>query len=320
MFVDEDPTDEEDNIKFKRITKYPRVPNSFDINRIKRLYKLHHVAMPGTWQIDIMFSGQERNAYLVAINVNTRYLYIQRTNTYLYDTVTNKKILKDNGKPKIEKKSEYAVAKAMGRLFCLKWDPCTIVSDHEKAFNSKNIINMIYKPRRIKHRNVYLITDEEGKRHSNHTSLAMVDRVIRTCKEWVFNRGWRKGYLPAREVMEFVKEYNNRPHSTLCKILDSKDATPSLVNNNIYLEMKVIYYILNKNREKKKFNTYDFKIPNGTIVKMYRPPTEKNKDKTKPDPYRVISSNETNLYVVQNLNTEEYEYVPRIWLDYLNKH
>lgn len=317
MFFDNDPTDEEDNVKNKRVNKYPRVPNSFEYKRIRKNYQLHHVAWPGTWQMDIMFSGRARNAYLVAINVNTRYLYIQRTNTYLYDPKTNKKILNNKGKPVIEKKTDYAIVKAMARMFFLKWNPSTLVSDHEKGFNSKYIVNKVYRPMRIKHKNVYLYTDEEGNKHSNHTSLGMVDRVIRTCKDWIFARGWKKGFLPAREVMAFVKEYNNRPHSRLCKILKIKDATPDLVNSSTELEMMVIEYILNENREVKLNNQIDFVIPKGTIVKLYNPEVGNRSGITKPDPYVVVSSNSTNHYVVRNLNTDELEDVPRIWIDFL---
>ena len=48
----------------------------------------------------------------------------------------------------------------------------------------------IFKPFKINFRKVFLFADEIGKRHSNHTSLAIVDRVIRTCRKWFAINGF----------------------------------------------------------------------------------------------------------------------------------
>lgn len=61
-----------------------KVPDSFPLKFNKKKYSLHHVGFPGTWQIDIMF-GQNNGkqiAFLVAIEVNTRYLFMEKTTTY----------------------------------------------------------------------------------------------------------------------------------------------------------------------------------------------------------------------------------------------
>ena len=82
-----------------------KVPNSFPLKYNKKKYSLHHVAFPGTWQIDLMIGKNNTNCFLVAIEVNTRYLFIERTSTYVYDYNCLK--AKDkNGKYKIEFKSD----------------------------------------------------------------------------------------------------------------------------------------------------------------------------------------------------------------------
>ena len=80
-----------------------KVPDSFPLKYNKKKYSLHHVAFPGTWQIDLMLGTE--NVYLVAIEVNTRYLLIERTRTYVYD-YNCLKVKDKNGKYKIEFKSD----------------------------------------------------------------------------------------------------------------------------------------------------------------------------------------------------------------------
>ena len=57
------------------------------------------------------------NVYLVAIEVNTRYLYMECTNTYVYGKDGNIVVDQKTGTYKIEQKSAYAVATAMSYLF-----------------------------------------------------------------------------------------------------------------------------------------------------------------------------------------------------------
>ena len=125
-----------------------------------------------------------------------------------------------------------------------------------------------------------------------------------------------------RDVMEqFLEEYNNRPHSTLCKIFKSNDITPTLVHEYMQMELYVMNHILKENRKIRE-NISDWHIPNGTLVKLYNPPVPlvKRTRATRIDPYRVVNSN-GNIYTVKNenehLKSPPEEKYPRIWLDYL---
>ena len=120
---------------------------------------------------------------------------------------------------------------------------------------------------------------------------------------------------------QFVEEYNNRPHSTLCKIFKSKDITPTMVHEDMQMELFVMNHILKENRKIRE-NIRGWHIPNGALVKLYNPPIPlvKRTRVTKVDPYRVVSSN-GNIYTVKNANehlkSAPEEKYPRIWLDYL---
>ena len=305
-----------------------KVPDSFPLKFNKKKYSLHHVGFPGTWQIDIMF-GQNNGkqiAFLVAIEVNTRYLFMEKTTTYRvigFDENGNeiRKIDKRTGTWKIEHKSTYAVAQAMS--FCLDrgWNPSTLIGDAEKAFVSDEMYLNIYNPHNITFKPVFLFTDEKGNLHSSHTSLAIVDRVIRSCRRWFTDRGYEADAFTTELINEFVKYYNKRPHSTLCKIFKSKEITPQMVHDNLEMEMYVMQHILGENRKIRSSQwTRGMYIPNGTLVKLYNPPVPllKRTRVTKIDPYRVVSSN-NNIYTVHNDNVKDApeEKVPRIWIDRL---
>ena len=296
-----------------------KVPDSFPLKYNKKKYSLHHVAFPGTWQIDLMIGTN--NVYLVAIEVNTRYLYMECTNTYVYGKDGNIVVDQKTGTYKIEQKSAYAIATAMSYLFRKGWNPSLLIGDSEGAFSSNELNEKIYKPFKINFKKVYLFADETGKRHSNHTSLAIVDRVIRSCRKWFETMGYEKNRFGRNVMEQFVEEYNNRPHSTLCKIFKSKDITPTMVHEDMQMELFVMNHILKENRTIRE-NIRGWHIPNGALVKLYNPPIPlvKRTRVTKVDPYRVVSSN-GNIYTVKNANehlkSAPEEKYPRIWLDYL---
>lgn len=302
----------------RRNPKYKKVPTFFNLKRNKKLFAMHHYAPSGTWQIDIMFGTS--TAYFVAIEVNTRFLIIKLLTRYKKDR-DGKKIIKD-GKPVTYAKSDQALA------FCLipllerhrnLWQPKTFVSDSEPTFKSAFTQNYIYNKYGIKHKIVYLTTADDGTRSSNHTSLSIIDRVIRTCKDYIQNDcEQEKNYLPYELVQKFVKEYNERPHSTLCKVLKRNDVTPREVHENHNLEQLVIDFFEEKNYVKRKEAKY-FYLPENTIVRVYNPPNRLGQRRrvTKQDPYKILRRKGVNIYEIENLNTGEKEFAPRIWLDFL---
>jgi len=59
------------------IQKRPHIPDSQYKKHKKKLSKPNFSNSIGCWEIDIMFNGEREQMYLVAINVNTRYLMVE---------------------------------------------------------------------------------------------------------------------------------------------------------------------------------------------------------------------------------------------------
>lgn len=300
-----DPIDYDELVKKIEVDDKLKATNSFDLKFNKKFYGLHHVAFPGTYQIDLMFSGTGNNCFLVAIEVNTRYLYVTRTNIE-----ATKEDFFGNKTTSVEKKSTLAVYLAMEKLFDQGWKPSIIKSDSEAAFNSEFIVNRVYDKRKIIHKTVFRTTKMDGKTAPMHTSLAIVDRVIRTIKQRFANRGHVLGDLPAKEVYKFVDHYNNKKHKTLSSIF-KKPTTPKQVHDDIKLELGVIRNRIALNN-KIKANT-DWQLPKDTIVKVYidKDNHEKRPRQTKLSKYKVLG-NIDNIYTIQNLSTNEKELTSRI--------
>lgn len=300
VFYNYDPVDRDELIAPVIVDDKLKATESFDLKFNKKYYGLHHVAFPGTYQIDLMFSGTGNNCFLVAIEVNTRYLYVTRTNIEAIR----------NGVTKEEKKTALAVYLAMEKLFDKGWKPSVIKSDSEAAFCSNFIRDRVYDKRKIVHKTVFRTTKVNGKTAPMHTSLAIVDRVVRTIKKRFANRGHIQGELPAREVYKFVDHYNNKKHKTLSSIF-KKPTTPKQVHDDINLEMAVIRNRMMLNEKVK--NNVDWKLPKDTVVKVYidKDSHEKRPRETKLSKYKVLS-NIDNVYAIQNLSTGQNELVSRI--------
>ena len=196
----------------------------------------------------------------------------------------------------------------MQNLFEQGWNPSIIRSDSEAAFNSNFIKRFIYDKRKIIYEPVFRIKTDEGT-SPNHTSLAIVDRVIRTIKDHFYDEGYGK-LIPQKELYKFVSEYNKRPHKTLTKLLNNK-TSPEMVHNDIKLEIQIIERLIYENNKIKE--KVGWQLPPGTIVKVMNDTDAlgKRRRMTKIDPYEVVK-NHNNLYIIRNTRTGEEEKTTRI--------
>ena len=62
-----EPSDEDEKIQPVQIKEI--ATDSFNLKYNKKYYGLHHVAFPGTYQMDLFFSAKNKNCYLLAIEV-----------------------------------------------------------------------------------------------------------------------------------------------------------------------------------------------------------------------------------------------------------
>ena len=233
------------------------ISNSFPLKENKK-YQLHKIAPRGTYIIDFMFNG--KLTYLVAINVNTRYGCVELTN-----------ISNEQGETlKQDAKTSSSYLKALNKIMneVKLMNPIKhLTGDGEGAFTSR-VSQQFYQQHNITFHPVPRMSIE-GKKATDplHSSLALIDRFVRTIRDMIFHAGYN---LTPLAIKEMVRQYNNAPHSTLSKYIGF-DVSPLMVqqdkNKEEYIMMKI-----NKENIATKLS-YGFEIPIGARVKVYN---EKN--------------------------------------------
>ena len=275
--------------------------NYIDMEYHRKNYFLHHVSKPGTYQMDLMFDGQksEFQCYLVAINVNTRKLYAQST-----------KIPK---RPKDE--SEFvALGYSWKNAEALKLSLDEIVKQIHRNGNDINLIIMDGE------KGMYSKTMDEKLNELNidirrvdievHTSLALIDRVIRTIRDMNYKemRGEKRVITP--DVMNrLVWIYNNKPHKTLSKFFKKK-VTPNEMDSNIDMEKEWIKHLHEENY--KTMFLPSFQMKKGSEVHLWQPPEKfvKRRSRLQKEIYTVEGSIGGN-YLVKNKETGQEKLYPR---------
>ena len=147
-----------------------------------------------------------------------------------------------------------------------------------------------------------------------HTSLSIIDRLIRTLRDIAFNLGY-DGIYDQNILNIILNYYNNSVHKTLSEVISKHNGkptkiTPSMMQFNrdlekIYVEECMMYnfaittqpdFKLNKNQIVEITNTHD--------------PLEKNRTILDKDKYKVDGI-EGNLYKLTNTRTNESTYRSR---------
>ena len=301
----------DNNLKIPSI-KEEKIPKKLLSNyfpKDNKKYQLHHVATPGTYQIDLFFTG--KYCYLNAIEVNTRYLFSCPTNLTPKDInietyYKNNKTISD--KINIITKSALAIYNAMDTLFTFEnWNPKIIRCDGEKGFFSKMILQL------LKYKNVIIeqvprIKFEEIKQSTPlHSSLALIDRVARTLRDMAYNLNYNE--IDPKLMKKLVLNYNLAPHKTLSKLLKSK-ISPYDAHNNPEIENEIINKLNQLNLEIKSQKDYYIPIKQKVAIYNDKHPLIKRRTIVKPYIYEIID-NSKSLFVLKNLTTNETIFVPR---------
>lgn len=295
--------------KTKGLLNRPKeVSNYFNLKRNKK-YMLHHVAKHGTYQIDLMFDDDI--AYLIAIEVNTRYLAAEMTNIEVTDN-----ILPDH------KKTAYNIRNALVKMlgYCeIKY----VIGDGERGFvkldksGEFERLGIKYLPiQRIKTNVLPKFMKNKNKKMNNktdpyHTSTALVDRVIRTIRDMAYNL--KVGRITP-DVMKFiVNVYNNSVHNNLSKYAGFK-VTPSMVHKDRLLEKYIMERIMAKNYSVR--NSVGFLLPKGSKVKVYNDPDKMGKRRSviRPGDYEVVSFKNGKYWIKEGAKNIM---VPRYKIDVL---
>ena len=209
-----------------------KIPSSFPLKQNIKHYQLHKVAEKNTWMIDLMFCG--KLGYLVAINVNTKYLFVELLNDVVGENEFSKGTIK----------STVSYLRALNRMIEKGANVKHLTGDGEGSFNSKLAWETFYNSRGIDFKPVtrqvmgnypdFMKKEQEDvKNDPLHSSLGIIDRVIRTIRDMAYNM--KIGVITPEVMNEIVNQYNNAPHRGLSKWAGFS-VTPKMVNDDPELE------------------------------------------------------------------------------------
>ena len=296
--------------KIKHLQKNPNVKinnsetlqdkNSFPLKQNIKQFQLHTIAPRHSFIIDFMFENKTI-CYLVATNINTRKLFVVKTNLTKSDIANEEKKneIEDTTKLRLmEQKTTRAYLNALKQIM-QETEIKYLKGDGEKAFNSRNaqdyyeangiqfipvrrqaitkypdFMNELSMVASIKNKQ-----KTKWKTEPKHSSLGLNDRVIRTIRDLAFNLGY--GVIREPQMKYIVNLYNNAPHSTLSKYA-GQPVSPNDVDSNEALERFIVRRIQQDNFNIMHSARYNLKP--GTNVKVYNEPNAMTKRRCKLEP------------------------------------
>jgi hypothetical protein len=233
--------------------------NSFPLKKYMKEFSLKHVAPPGTYLTDIIFFKVQSKSvgYLILVNQNTRQAYAEPLNLIIVND-ESAKLLKDI-------KSMEAYVTALKHIIDKnKLKIKFLKGDSEKAFNA-NTLQRFYQ--RI---GIQFMTSPISFNQTNHTSMSVLDRLVRTIRDMQHQMGIES--ISPYLMEEILLQYNNSPHKTLSKIFH-KSVSP----NEMTPEME---NIMCDELQEENYNTLtnpNFSMKVGTPVLVYNDPDPMNK-------------------------------------------
>lgn len=298
----------------QRVSKNVKAPEIYETsyfplkNNIKN-YQLHKVAAKGTYLIDLMFT--DKLCYLVAINVNTRYLFVELMNTIVEEGQIGK-----------DMKTTVQYLKALQRMIDDGMNVKHLSGDGESAFNSKlanefyNKYNLNFKPVPRQQMGAYpdFMKKEQSKVKSDplHGSLGIIDRVIRTIRDMAYNM--KVGTITPNIMKIIIHQYNIAPHKGLSKYA-KMDVSPEMVQNDDELEEFIVKRIIQSNYN--VVNKGGFELNEGMKVKVYNEKDTLGKRRSIIQPGEfVVNGFKNGLYEVKNKVNGKTQLIPRYKLTY----
>ncbi len=290
------------------------VKASFNLKSNIKRYQLHKCASRNTWIIDLMFC--DKLCYLVAINVNTKYLYVELMNDKIDINEFSKKAIK----------STFTYLRTLDRMINKGMNVKHLVGDGELAFNSREARDVYYNSKGIDFKPVprqimgvypdFMQKERKSvKTDPLHGSLGIIDRVIRTIRDIAYNM--KIGIITPNIMNDIVKQYNNSPHKGLSKWAGFS-VSPKMVNDDPDLENYIVRKINQENYN--VMNKPGFKINIGTNVKVYNEKDTMNKRRAIIQPGSfIVNGFKNGLYEVEgNVNGKnKTQMVPRYKLGFI---
>jgi hypothetical protein len=262
--------------------------------KLNKPYMLHAVYQPNTYLIDLMFINREI-VYLVCVNGNTRRLYAEPTNITIPAGDGNITIKQDDTKSA----NAYITALSIiideirrnrdrqNTTIYLRGDgEMGFISNRAQRYYQTHSIEFQAVRRDFATQFPSFMPYQQGKVKSspNHTSLSIIDRVIRSIRDMAFNSG--VGTITPNIMKELVKLYNNAPHQTLSKIMGFP-VSPNQADLDHRLEAEIVKRIVAKNSGIKQLSGFHLRV--GQTVAVYNEADGmlKRRSKVKPGTYTV---------------------------------
>lgn len=277
--------------------------NYFPLKSNIKRYQTHKVSSRGSYIIDLMFV--KNICYLVAININTRYLVVEPMNVEMINDGSIRVI-----------KTKKNITKFLRALQKVRATVTIkhLYGDGERAFIGKQVRDY-YDVNNIVWHDVprMMITDYDSitKSEPQHTSLGIIDRVIRTIRDIAWNMKTKT--ITPTIMKSIVDQYNNAPHNTLSHYAGFP-VSPSMVQNDASLEEYIIREIMKENYNITRTSLLSI----GDKVKVYNLPDPMIKRRTMivPGEHRITGF-KNGYYNVKDSNGHTQK-VPRYRLSLMN--
>jgi hypothetical protein len=284
--------------------------NNFNVKQSKKDYSLRTFSrIPHSYIGDIFFQGRDI-AFLLLININTRYAYAYRLGKVDEKVVHNVDENQDEHEVTYVTKGQKTIG-SLKKAFNKHLETHSINLlrfDGERAINSEGF------ERYLRSKNIKYAPSIPG----THTSLSLIDRLCRTIRDIAFNLNI--DIIPSQTTMnKILKYYNEARHEGLTNIifkshpeLKSKYSfiSPSIMEHNPELEKIYI-------KECIKYNFYistqpDYELNKNDIVKVVSTVGKLGKKRTilDKDDYKIIKQS-GNIYELKNVRTGAKIYKPR---------
>ena len=297
--------------QYKTLTPKIDAFNSyFPLKQNVKKYALHKVASRNTYLIDLMF--EQKFVYLVAININTRYLFVELMN----------KVINPN-KNAYGNKNTKTTAKYIRCLENMMINGMSVnylSGDSEKCFTSNDAQNFYFannitfipverlnKTQNVFRVNQHTMSNAKLRTIPNHNSLGIIDRVIRTIRDMAYHM--EVNVITPQIMPDIVLQYNSAPHQTL-SYYAGFDVSPKMVNDDAELENYIVRKICQENYNIK--SQYGFDLAKGTKVKIYneKDPMIKRRSLIQPGDFEVDAFT-NGMYRIKNTNNNKIIMLPR---------
>ena len=285
--------------------------NNFNVKKIKDNYSLKTYSNVKNSFIGDIFFESNISAFLLLININTRYAYAYQ----LGEINTTEIINIDENNKEYEmsyitkgRKTTNEIIKAFEKF--IKICPVNILRfDGERAIGSKRFEEY------LNNNNIKFISAIPGV----HTSLSLIDRLSRTIRDIAFNLNYEGIYT--QEIMnKILNYYNNSRHETLTKTLFKaypelkqdypNGISPKDVNENNELETLYVKECIKYNLFITSQNNYKLNKNDNVKVVNINDKMKKKRTILNKDDYKVIDK-VGNIYKLKNTTTNNVIFKPR---------